>query len=306
MSDGRADSQGPPALSAAAVRAGRPVRQPLDCHDDRARDTDPRLRATRPGRRAREAFLATRQTGRPLLSERGYVVSAGAIGTSMRLLVGAAAAGLSISSIPGASGSPGSGPGRTAPCLTQRHPAAFKAYYLGDSFAGLPLTERSRSCFVPPHGRRGGEGPRAVTWTSTAKYGTCRPVGVDAGCGPAISVETWPECDRNFSSFGVAQLGALTPSRSFSLSGSYKIPTVARLSSLSPTVEMYTGQTTIVIVGDAIGAVQLMSGEGDEEGPTLARQAAHALAGVIDPRLSSVSAARLRARAVDSRGCLPA
>ena len=223
----------------------------------------------------------------------------------MRLLAGAAIVGLSISVIPLASGNASSTPGETAPCLKQRHHPAFTAYYLGESFAGLPLTERVRSCFVPPHGRRGGEGPRAVTWTSFAKYGTCKVVGVDVGCGPAIGIESWPECDRNFNSFGAAQRGALTPSRSFSLSGSYKIPTVASLNSIIPTLEMYTGHTTIVIVAYVIGLIP-MSSEGDGEGPNLARQAAHALARVIDPRLSSVSAASLRARAVDSSGCHPA
>jgi hypothetical protein len=51
---------------------------------------------------------------------------------------------------------------------------------------------------------------------------------------------------------------------------------------------MFTGQTTIVI----------FSGE-----PPLAQSAAHALARVVAPKVSSRSAASLRVAAVSTRGC---
>jgi hypothetical protein len=51
---------------------------------------------------------------------------------------------------------------------------------------------------------------------------------------------------------------------------------------------MFTGQTTIVI----------FSG-----GPSLALSAAHALAHIVAPRVSSRSAASLRAAAISAQGC---
>jgi hypothetical protein len=56
-------------------------------------------------------------------------------------------------------------------------------------------------------------------------------------------------------------------------------------------LEMYTGQTTIVIFAP------------EPEGAALARRAAHALAQIVAPKVSSISAARLRAAAVSTRAC---
>jgi hypothetical protein len=138
------------------------------------------------------------------------------------------------------------------------------------------------------HGRLVGPGPRSLAWISEATYGTCTPEGAAGTCGPPLEIQSWPECDLNFSSYGIQAPETLRPSTSFLLSGSYKIPT-AVLQDRSPTeLEMYTGQTTIVIFS---------------LDPKLARQAAHALARAIAPRLSSVSATRLRYLAVSTRGC---
>jgi hypothetical protein len=62
--------------------------------------------------------------------------------------------------------------------------------------------------------------------------------------------------------------------------------------SLAARLEMYTGQTTVVIFS-----------YGTPDPPRLARRAAHALARVIAPKLSGISATRLRALAVDPHGC---
>jgi hypothetical protein len=204
-----------------------------------------------------------------------------------RVVAVTAIAGLSLLIMPVAYGSLGSTPSDTAPCLKRRHLPAFTAYSLGGKFEGLPLTDRSRLCFAPPgYVRLVGPGPRSVAWTSLAVYGTCMPEGASGSCGPPLEIESWPECDLNFSPFGERK--DLRPTTSFSLSGSYKIPTVV-LEARQPTqLGMYTGQTTVVIFADS---------------PQLARRAAHALARAIAPKLTSVSAASLRARAVDSHGC---
>ena len=133
-----------------------------------------------------------------------------------------------------------------------------------------------------------------MTWVADAIYGTCTPEGFEGGCGPPLDIQSWPECDRNFSSYGIVESAkTLRPSTSHSLSGSYKIPTVQLEKGLSNRIEMYAGTTTIVIFTDG------------PEGPGLALRAAHALARIVDRRVSSMSAARLRALAVSTRGCRP-
>lgn len=181
-----------------------------------------------------------------------------------------------------------------APCLKRHHLPAFTAYDLGRTFDGLPLTSVERSCSAPPPGRHRLGEPASVVWTSNATYGTCTPEGFEGGCGPPLEIESSPECDRNFSSYGVVKSArALRPRRSFFLSGSHKIPTVAfEYGRFGARLEMYTGQTTIVI-----------GSYGNPDPPSLARRSAHALARLIAPKLSGISAARLRALAVDPHGC---
>ncbi len=182
-----------------------------------------------------------------------------------------------------------------APCLKQRHLPAFTAYNLGSKFDGLPLTSVERSCFAPPPRalHRLGE-PGSVAWSSDAAYGTCTPEGSEGTCDSPLELQSYPECDRNFSSYGVVEpAGALSPRKSFLLGGSYKIPTVAfEYGRFGARLEMYTGQTTVVIFS-----------YGNPDPPSLARRAAHALARLIAPKLAGISAARLRALAVDPHGC---
>lgn len=183
-----------------------------------------------------------------------------------------------------------------APCLKKRHLPAFTAYNLGSKFDGMSLTSVERSCFAPgPRAQHRLGEPASVAWTSNATYGTCTPeAGSDGTCDPPLELQSAPECDRNFSSYGVVQpVGALSPRKSFVLGGSYKIPTAAfEYGRFGARLEMYTGQTTVVIFS-----------YGNSDPPRLARRAAHALARLIAPKLSGVSAARLRALAVDPHGC---
>ena len=184
-----------------------------------------------------------------------------------------------------------------APCLKQRHLPAFTAYDLGRKFDGLSLLSVERSCLAPPPRalHRLGE-PSSVAWTSDANYGTCAPeAGSEGTCDSPLQLQSYPECDRNFSSYGgvVQPARALSPRKSFFLGGSYKIPTAAfEYGRLGARLEMYTGQTTVVI-----------SSYGSPDPPTLARRAAHALARLIEPKLAGISAARLRVLGVDPHGC---
>lgn len=127
-----------------------------------------------------------------------------------------------------------------------------------------------------------------MAWISDATYGRCDASA--GGCAEPLDIQSWPECDRNFSSYGGHPApAALRPRTSFSLSGSHKIPTVWITDSrFGAQLEMYTGQTTIVVFADH---------------PDLARSAAHALARTVAPKLSRVTAAQLRSDAVNARGC---
>jgi hypothetical protein len=166
---------------------------------------------------------------------------------------------------------------------------AFTAYELGPSFQGLPRSGGGRDCYAPGHGHIVGPYPHSVAWTSYVDYGTCTPEGFEGGCSDPLEIQSWPECDRNFNTDGRANSPkALPPRTSYRLSGSHKIPTAALLYGLTTQIEMFTGQTTIVI----------FSG-----GPSLALRAARALAHIVAPRVSSRSAASLRAAAVSTRGC---
>ena len=182
--------------------------------------------------------------------------------------------------------------GADAPCLHRHHLPAFTAYSLGPSFEGLPRIAMYRSCSAPPRVKFVGGGPRpTAAWSSEATYGTCTPEGPDGACDPPLEIQSWPECNRNFSSYDSTSPKDLPPATSHSLSGSYKIPTAQLEHGLMNRLELYTGQTTIVIFAP------------EPEGAALARLAAHALAQIVAPKVSSISAARLRAAAVSTRAC---
>lgn len=179
-------------------------------------------------------------------------------------------------------------------CLERHDLPRYTTYSLGASFDGLARTSTSRTCNVPPPGPSAGTHPSSVVWYSDVVYGSCTPEGFEGGCGPPLVIESWPECDRDYSLYGTKEApSALPPSSSFRLSGSYKIPTAAFERGLSNRIELYTGRTTVVV---------------DTDGPDAsarALMAVHALAREIAPRLLSFSARRLRELAVSTRGCQP-
>jgi hypothetical protein len=215
-----------------------------------------------------------------------------AAASRQRTVVLCAVSSVVLAGAPTAAASLGSSGPEIAPCLQRHHLPTFTAYSLGASFAGLSRTNMSRSCYAPPPGRLVGTGSGSVTWVSDAVYGTCTPEGFEGGCGPPLDVQSWPECDRNFSSNGTVESAkTLRPTTSDALTGSYKIPAVQLEKGLSNRIEMYTGTTTIVIFTDG------------PEGPRLALRAAHALARIVARSVASISGARLRALAVSTRGC---
>ena len=180
----------------------------------------------------------------------------------------------------------GSTPQDIAPCLAARHLPQYTAYDLGAQFAGLPRTHVARYCFALERCHcEIGPGPRDTTWVSSVVYGDCTPETPEGSCLLPLEVQSWPECDQNYSPFGSAR--DLTPQTSYRLSGSHKLPATAFES--VGRIYLYAGRTTVVIFTD--------------DQPRLARRAAHALARKLVPRLRSTSFAHLRALAVSTRGC---
>jgi hypothetical protein len=180
----------------------------------------------------------------------------------------------------------GSTPQDIAPCLASRHLPRFTAYDLGAQFAGLPRTHVARYCDAPDQGHFVEEPFRmVVTWVSSDVYGSCTPETPEGSCLLPLEVQSWPECDRNYSAYGPAR--DLTPRSSYRLTGSHKLP--AGVLEGVGRIELYDGRTTVVIYTD--------------EQLRLARLAAHALARRIAPTLRSTSFAHLRALAVSTRGC---
>jgi hypothetical protein len=139
-------------------------------------------------------------------------------------------------------------------CLDSHRVPRYTVYALGTSFDGLARTGTSRNCLVPGPGPYAGTHPRSVAWYSTVVYGSCTPEGFEGGCGPPLEVQSWPECDRDYSLYGKKEPAtALPAATSFRLSGSHKIPTAQLERGLSNRIELYTGQTTVVVFAGGPG-----------------------------------------------------
>jgi hypothetical protein len=96
----------------------------------------------------------------------------------------------------------------------------YELYYLGRSFAGLPLTDAGAGEFI---------------------YGDCDP-GDDEGCAPPIEIQNYSACERNLSSYTGQGSG---PEKRLRVRG---VP--AAVFEDGGRIEVYTGRTTVVIFSD--------------------------------------------------------
>jgi hypothetical protein len=152
-------------------------------------------------------------------------------------------------------------------------PAPPRTFDLGARFRGLPVMDRSRICMGAPVPAR----------VDSAIYGTC-DAEPEAGCGPPLEVQSWPECARDFRSLDLG-LPRLTRARSRGVTGTGRIPA----SAVWPgQVELYTGSTTVVIFA---------------YGDRVARAAARRIAREVLAGGGLPSFARLRAQAMRPAGC---
>jgi hypothetical protein len=106
----------------------------------------------------------------------------------------------------------------------------FSAYWLGDSFQGIPLEKTLRQCTNPKPGR-----PR-INYVSFL-YGDCTP-GTEGGCPYPLEIQSAPACERNLSLYRRVNY------RLFELRG---VP-AAKFGS-EALLEIYTGDATVAIFG---------------------------------------------------------
>jgi hypothetical protein len=213
----------------------------------------------------------------------------GATGTTSASTTGATTSGTTSGTT--TTGAPtASGTGPTGAATAPGAPPAgcpnvkYSPYSLGPSYAGLPLTYSAVVCNQPPSGA----GP-AVPFTDVI-YGTCHAVS-DAGCPAPLEIQSWPECQRNYGSYSKGSLDQqMNPS---------VLTTIGALPSLPAAVfdggsrlEMYTGDTTVVLFGD--NASQLMT----TASALVPRIAAKLLA--RSPRATSVRSASAMKAAIDT------
>jgi len=167
--------------------------------------------------------------------------------------------------------------------------AAPTVYEIGSVFNSLSLTDVSELCNPDPRAvaAAGGDDtnvPNTVPFLSMT-FGTCQSDSTEgSGCGPPLAVQVWPECSRNLSSYqvpsstttdGADEPMLSTPVQMDQLVGSLlpqvltalpqeagQLPSVlstalaSQLASLPAAsfedgtrIELYTGDTTIVIFG---------------------------------------------------------
>jgi len=188
-------------------------------------------------RRSRRARRIGLTAALLLLGGVGLVAIAGGAGSN------AASPRLSSASAdPGATGA-SADESRLLPCTPADEPANFETFSLGPDFSGLPMTAALRVC----EKLHAGDKVRA-NYVSYI-YGSCEiapPAGgkyVDGGCQPPLEVQSWPSCERSLADYTLEGLpypresaGHVGQAPAFLFDGGSRL-------------EMYSGETTIVIFG---------------------------------------------------------
>lgn len=116
------------------------------------------------------------------------------------------------------------------PCPPEGSEAVnFSAYYLGESFQGIPLERKLRNCRPPLQGEPGR--PNYLSYI----YGDCVATS-DTGCAPPFELQSAPACERNLSQYR---------------HGSYRLLKVRGVPAATfagdVRLEVYTGDATVTI-----------------------------------------------------------
>jgi hypothetical protein len=133
-----------------------------------------------------------------------------------------------VAALAACGGSPGSDLGGNVELSEIRGPGAPPAYWLGERFAGLPLSAISGSA----------DRPNFV-------YGTCEiPPGSDGGCAPPLQLQHWPLAARSPGLFQV------TPDRRASCRLPHAVDVTAAIFETTGGVEVYLGERVVVLFGE--------------------------------------------------------
>jgi hypothetical protein len=136
--------------------------------------------------------------------------------------------------------------GRLLPCEDEGARIAFPHFSLGPAFEGMTATYSMRRCDLPYP-----QEPVRANFVSYI-YGDCA-VTVDEGdgrCVPPLEVQSWPACERTLADYPArlqreARVVRGAPAAAFAESAS----------GLGTRLEVYTGNTTVVLFGHEPGQV---------------------------------------------------
>lgn len=137
--------------------------------------------------------------------------------------------------------------GGVKPCPTDAKSTDFGEYALGPQFSGLPATTRGRECDPLTQGAPAAS-HRNFAFTI---YGDCTPQP-NQGCAPPLQVQSFPACERNLALYAryPDPDGRPYPYELTSVRG---VP--AAVFDDGTRVEVYTGDTTVMISGHSRGLV---------------------------------------------------
>lgn len=139
-------------------------------------------------------------------------------------------------------------PADALPCTGPSEVTNFTFYSLGSAFESLPLEALLRRCDQPDPVYFPMEGGRAnyVAYI----YGTCIPESPSednsdpGGCAPPLEIQTWPACERSLSDYEL-EPGEPYPHEALEIRG---VP--AASFDDGTRIELYAGESTVVIFGD--------------------------------------------------------
>ncbi len=130
------------------------------------------------------------------------------------------------------------------PCASGDTPE-FPHYYLGESFEGLPVTDREYTCTEPEPGYF------ARVHDMSYIYDDCEPL---QGCARTVEVQTWPACDRSRMLYTLAPDPTTGRPIHYHRSSGRGVPGIYVIETEAGHVriELYTGDVTIVVFGDSL------------------------------------------------------
>lgn len=154
-------------------------------------------------------------------------------------VVAAAATALLAVLLPG--GGSATATSRFVACADSR----FDTYDAGPRFKHLERVHRGRNCENP----QDNSAPVRMN-NRTSIYGDCVPIGNDGGCPPPLEIQSWPACERNLALYAAypSPDGEAAPYQRTRIRG-----TEAAVFQEGERIEVYTGDATIVVMGESAG-----------------------------------------------------